>query len=118
MTGTSDPKSERALMFTPFRRDAPAAELLLRQAGIGAVICFDAGDLLRHLEQGANAALVTEEGFGRDIIDWLVQWVKHPRGSIGVVSVIDLLGFRLLFVLRFMVSSSCGSRAQAAAFSC
>jgi signal transduction histidine kinase len=77
MTGAPDPRSEQVLVLAPIGRDAPAAELLLRQAGISAVICSDAGDLLRKLEQGAGAALVAEEGFGREVGDRLVQWVEH-----------------------------------------
>ena len=34
-------------------------------------------DLLRRLEQGAGAALVAEEGFGREIGEQLVHWVEH-----------------------------------------
>src|SRR5688572_19931547 len=79
MTGAPDPRSERVLVLAPIGRDAPAAELLLRQAGIGAVICSDAGDLLRKLEQGAGAALVAEEGFGREVSDQLVYWVEHQQ---------------------------------------
>jgi hypothetical protein len=79
MTGAPDPRSEQVLVLAPIGRDAPAAELLLRQAGISAVICSDAGDLLRKLEQGAGAALVAEEGFGREVGDRLVQWVEHRR---------------------------------------
>ena len=77
MTAVPDPRSEQVLVLAPIGRDAPAAELLLRQAGISAVICSDAGDLLRRLEQGAGAALVAEEGFGREIGEQLVHWVEH-----------------------------------------
>jgi signal transduction histidine kinase/CheY-like chemotaxis protein len=77
MTAAPDPESERVLVLAPIGRDAPAAALLLRQAGIGAIICSDAEDLLRTLERGAGAALVAEEGFGREIGDRLVHWVEH-----------------------------------------
>jgi two-component system, sensor histidine kinase len=77
MTAVPDPGSERILVLAPIGRDAPAAESLLRQTGIGAVICSDAGDLLRKLEQGAGAALVAEEGFGREIGEPLIHWVEH-----------------------------------------
>jgi signal transduction histidine kinase/CheY-like chemotaxis protein len=69
--------SEQVLVLAPIGRDAPAVELLLRQAGISAIICSDAQDLLRRLEQGAGAALVAEEGFGREIGEQLVYWVEH-----------------------------------------
>src|SRR3954454_13048656 len=110
MTGAPDHKSEQVLVLAPIGRDAPAAELLLRQAGISAVICSDAGDLLRKLEQGASAALVAEEGFGREVGDRLVQWVGHQAPWAGFPLVvltskradetIDVKRLRLLSLLK------------------
>ena len=77
MTAVPDPGSEQVLVLAPIGRDAHAAELLLRQAGISTVICSNAGDLLRRLEQEAGVALVAEEGFGREIGEQLVHWVEH-----------------------------------------
>jgi signal transduction histidine kinase len=77
MTVVPDAGSEQVLVLAPIGRDAPAAELLLRQAGMASVICSDAEDLLQRLEQGAGAAVVAEEGFGREIGEQLVQWIER-----------------------------------------
>jgi two-component system, sensor histidine kinase len=77
MTAVPDPRSEQVLVLAPIGRDAHAAELLLRQAGISTVICSNVGDLLRRMEHEAGVALVAEEGFGREIGEQLVHWVEH-----------------------------------------
>jgi hypothetical protein len=65
MTSTVDPQSERILILAPIGRDARTAAFLLEQSGLETRICADFKELAQELEQGAGAAIITEEAFFR-----------------------------------------------------
>jgi len=69
------PESERTLVLAPMGRDAQLATQILRNAGLGAVICRDLGELVAELRAGAGVALVVEEAFGEAQFPELVRWL-------------------------------------------
>ena len=67
--------SERALILASFGRDATIVGNILRDAGIGSLICPDLDQLCRELAAGAAVAVVAEEALnGRDLGP-LAQWI-------------------------------------------
>ena len=72
----SDPLPlERALLLAPRGRDAAVAREILHDGQISATICRDLNELLRHLQRGAEVAVVTEEAL-RGEIRALAAWVQ------------------------------------------
>jgi len=74
MTSTVDPQSERILILAPIGRDARTAAFLLEQSGLETRICADFKELAQELEQGAGAAIITEEAFFRSPYQTLLSW--------------------------------------------
>jgi signal transduction histidine kinase/ActR/RegA family two-component response regulator len=82
MTSTVDPQSERILILAPIGRDARTAAFLLEQSGLETRICADFKELAQELEQGAGAAIITEEAFFRSPYQTLLSWVdRQPPWS-------------------------------------
>ncbi|HEX2655375.1 MAG TPA: histidine kinase dimerization/phospho-acceptor domain-containing protein, partial [Xanthobacteraceae bacterium] len=82
MTSTVDPQSERILILAPIGRDARTAAFLLEQSGLETRICADFNELAQELEQGAGAAIITEEAFFRSPYQTLLSWVdRQPPWS-------------------------------------
>jgi signal transduction histidine kinase/CheY-like chemotaxis protein len=67
----------RVLVLAPIGRDAHAASRLLANSHMYAVICKDVTDLCAKIDEGAAAALITEEAFLRDPIHPLKTWVER-----------------------------------------
>jgi signal transduction histidine kinase len=72
---TPQPAIERTLILAPRGRDAAVARDILQDAGIAAAICLDLETLLKHLGEGADAAVVTEEALRADTRA-LMRWVS------------------------------------------
>jgi signal transduction histidine kinase len=66
---------ERVLLLAPLGRDAVVAQRILREAHISALICRNLDELVRQLERGADAAIVTEESLRADTRA-LAAWVS------------------------------------------
>jgi signal transduction histidine kinase/CheY-like chemotaxis protein len=82
---TADHLSERILVLAPIGRDAAAAASLLHQSGLSAQVCADFSELEQRLDEGAGAAIVTEEAFvrspHRNLLSWIDQqppWSDFP----------------------------------------
>ena len=74
--------SEDALILAPQGRDASVAHAMLAEAGIGASIVQDIGELVVHLESGAGFAVVTEEALGGADLRPLAEWIgRQPDWS-------------------------------------
>ena len=58
------PAEQRILILAPLGRDGPLAERVIREAGIDAQVCSSIEQLCEEIEQGAAAALLTEEVLG------------------------------------------------------
>jgi signal transduction histidine kinase/ActR/RegA family two-component response regulator len=75
----------RVLIFAPRGRDAAVVESVLRPEH-RALICGEPAQLLRHLQEGSAAAVITEEALGdeslvRDLAAWLARqpsWSDFP----------------------------------------
>jgi len=67
---------ERVLLLTPQGRDAAVAKTILTEARLDAYICSDLNDLVRQIEAGADAALLTEEAAQADTRR-LSEWVAN-----------------------------------------
>jgi signal transduction histidine kinase/ActR/RegA family two-component response regulator len=77
--------SHRVLLFAPRGRDAEVMRKVLDARGVETQVCMTPFDLLRGLQEGAAAAIATEEAFGAvdstAIDDWLKQqptWSDFP----------------------------------------
>lgn len=57
----TDHNEGRILILAPVGRDGPVMESLLRERGLAAEVCADAGAVRRQLADGAGALLMTEE---------------------------------------------------------
>lgn len=80
-----DQLSERILILAPIGRDATTTASLLHQSGLSARVCTDFKGLQQRLEEGAGAAIVTEEAFVRfphqNLLSWIDQqppWSDFP----------------------------------------
>ena len=78
----TDDVATRALILAPVGRDAAVAAGMLREAGIGSVICPDVEALVSELPNGVGFAVVTEEALlGRDLRS-LCAWITdQPEWS-------------------------------------
>ena len=74
MNGPAQLPLERALLLAPRGRDASVAQLILFEAQISTLTCRDLDDLLRHIVNGADLAIVTEEALRADTRA-LAAWV-------------------------------------------
>lgn len=78
------PSVERVLILAPRGRDALVARDILNDACIAAEICRDLDTLLSQIKNGADAAIVTEEGLSGDtrpLIRWIASqppWSDFP----------------------------------------
>jgi len=76
--------TERVLVLAPSGRDAGVARDILEDAGIAVEICRDLEALLARLDEGGEAAVVTEEvlrGDARSLIRWVSEqpaWSDFP----------------------------------------
>jgi len=82
---TNEGSGQRVLVFAPIGRDGRSVSELLIRSGIQTSVCQDFAALLRGLEDGADAAIVAEEGlFGQPLAlldDWLASqppWSDLP----------------------------------------
>ena len=66
MTALTPLPLERALLLAPRGRDAAVAREILHDGQIATTICRDLDELLTHLRQGAEVAVVTEEALRGD----------------------------------------------------
>ncbi len=67
-------KRDRVLVLAPSGRDAVLTQAVLQQAGVASAICPDLGALCDALDEGAAAALITEDAFVEHDIRRLVHW--------------------------------------------
>lgn len=67
--------NSRVLILAPRGRDASVAADLLARNGISAQVCADQGELVRLLEEGAGAVLITEEALAGAPLLRLSEWV-------------------------------------------
>src|SRR4051794_28163670 len=82
MVGTED-HTQRILILAPIGRDASAAAQHLAEGKISCAICVDIEDLHAKLQEGAAAALVTEERFCRAALNrWRNGSSTSPPGRI------------------------------------
>jgi len=69
-------------VLAPLGRDALVATSMLKEAGLSAEACLNLGMLLREIERGVGAAIVTEEALGRADIKGLAAWIaRQPPWS-------------------------------------
>jgi len=74
--------SERGLILAPQGRDAQIACSMLKEAGIGSVVCSSLRDLADKLEAGAGFGLLTEEALHRADLHGLSAWLSaQPEWS-------------------------------------
>lgn len=64
------------LILAPIGRDGPALARLTEQAGLVPRICSDMATLLRHLDEGVDVVLLTEEALYGEAIGPLETWVR------------------------------------------
>jgi len=76
MVGTED-HTQRILILAPIGRDASAAAQHLAEGKISCAICVDIEDLHAKLQEGAAAALVTEEAFLQGGTQSMEKWVVN-----------------------------------------
>jgi signal transduction histidine kinase len=73
---------ERTLVLAPRGRDAQIAQQILRDADIECQTCSNVAGLLREIEAGADAAIITEEALRREDPRDLAMWVaSQPAWS-------------------------------------
>jgi signal transduction histidine kinase/ActR/RegA family two-component response regulator len=75
-TGAKD-FEQRVLILAPIGRDARAAAQQLEDRGIACAICASVKDLHKKLEEGAAAAVVTEEALLDDTSRGVNSWVRQ-----------------------------------------
>ena len=75
MAANPDELMQRVLVLAPIGRDAPAAAHNLAESNLTCMICSDLDDLNAKLQEGAAAALVTEEAFLQGSTQALEKWV-------------------------------------------
>src|SRR5689334_3191440 len=74
--------NERVLVLAPIGRDGTMAVALLREAGVTAEVCADLTELRDRLNSGAGVAVIAEEAFYREPLEFLVDWVaRQPSWS-------------------------------------
>jgi signal transduction histidine kinase len=69
--------SYRVLLFAPRGRDADVMRRVLSARGVDTLACMTPIDLLRGLQDGAAAAIATEEAFGAVDSSALDDWLKQ-----------------------------------------
>jgi signal transduction histidine kinase/ActR/RegA family two-component response regulator len=78
----TDVKDERVLILTPTGRDATLTQKIFREAGISCSICTNIEEFCCELEEGAGAALMTEEALTQQAINRLLPCLeKQPAWS-------------------------------------
>jgi signal transduction histidine kinase/ActR/RegA family two-component response regulator len=76
------PSWERVLVLAPVGRDASIAAGQLTSAGLSTVVCRDAADLRRELEDPAGVAVVAQEALRTGAIADLRAWIaQQPQWS-------------------------------------
>ncbi len=75
MSDAPSSRSEAALILTPVGRDAQIAAALLKEAGIGAIVCKGVEGLCAGLDAGAGFVLATDEALSASDIAPLAAWV-------------------------------------------
>jgi signal transduction histidine kinase/CheY-like chemotaxis protein len=79
---TTDLNGERVLLLAPTGRDALLTQKIFSEVGIASFICKDMDEFCQELENGAGAALVTEEALNTQAINWLTKCLeKQPAWS-------------------------------------
>ena len=79
---TIESAGQRVLVFAPIGRDAKSVSELLIRSGIQTLVCQDYEALLRGLDDGADAAIVAEEGLFGQSLPLLDAWLaKQPPWS-------------------------------------
>jgi signal transduction histidine kinase/ActR/RegA family two-component response regulator len=82
VAATVERLSERILILAPIGRDASASASVLQQMDLPALTCANFDELERALEEGAGAAIITEEAFFRSPYEGLVSWIaRQPPWS-------------------------------------
>ena len=79
MTTPNEGIAGRVLILAPIGRDAAACADVLRRAGFGSLICHDMPELVAALDEGADAALVAEEGMSGRHAASLAGWVERQE---------------------------------------
>jgi signal transduction histidine kinase/ActR/RegA family two-component response regulator len=75
-------RRERTLILAPLGRDAHVAAAILREAHLVSVVCRDMAELVREIERGAEAAVLTEEAMHNVDLRQLAEWVaSQPAWS-------------------------------------
>jgi signal transduction histidine kinase/DNA-binding NarL/FixJ family response regulator len=79
---TSEMKDERVLLLAPTGRDALLTQKIFAGAGIASFVCKDMNEFCLEMENGAGAALLTEEALNLQAIHWLTKCLeKQPAWS-------------------------------------
>lgn len=75
-------RCERTLILAPLGRDAHVAAAILREAHLVSAVCRDIAELVREIECGAEAAILTEEAMRNVDLRRLAEWVaSQPAWS-------------------------------------
>jgi PAS domain S-box-containing protein len=88
------PSSERAVILSPNGRDAEEAAEQIRAAGLYANVCSDFSALVREVESGAGAAVISDEAIKAADLQPLVKWLnEQPSWSdFPIVLLMDQIG--------------------------
>jgi DNA-binding NtrC family response regulator len=88
------PSSERAVIFSPEGRDAEDAADRIRAAGLYANVCANFPALVREIESGAGAAVMSGAAIKSVDLQPLVQWLAaQPSWSdFPIVLLVDQIG--------------------------
>jgi len=88
------PSSERAVIFSPDGRDAEEAAERIRAAGLYANVCADFPALVREVESGAGAAVISGAAIKSVDLQPLVRWLgEQPSWSdFPIVLLMDQIG--------------------------
>jgi signal transduction histidine kinase/ActR/RegA family two-component response regulator len=75
-------RRERTLILAPLGRDAHVAAAILCDANLASAVCRDIVELVREIERGAEAAILTEEAMRNVDLRPLAEWVaSQPAWS-------------------------------------
>lgn len=88
------PSSERAVILSPRGQDGEDAARLIRAAGLYANVCADFPALVREVESGAGAAVISDDAIKTADLRPLVRWLaEQPSWSdFPIVLVMDRIG--------------------------
>src|SRR5690606_4135763 len=74
---TGPAEERRLLVLASTSRDGEIASRVLTQAGINCVLCLDAHDMMRKLQQGAAGLLLVEEVLTEEALALLEDYIRH-----------------------------------------